>query len=451
MAPSKLGAWRSSCDRVSLKELLAHYAKPLQELTQVFHSAFASHPKTDPVALDEVFILRYLLSRKGDVAASAACIQQALDWRRANLPLIHAAADLTKPPALSQESLQKLNCYMAAGIHTPTTFGDLVLIIRAACVNFEELVKDLDSLEIYMMYLAETCYQYCDNESRERGYFVKMFVVNDMNGFSPNPNVMKKLATVRKAHSKRSEFLYPQALGMCCIVNAPANLAGMFKFISPWMSKGFVEKFHLHGTLIPDPSRITAKDLPLPFMGDDAATMPSFLGGCCECEGGCIGHNVSNSTPPPPRKTPNDLPMFASLTNFVQTRFLQKRRDEVAKAKGASITASAQLQTHNVTDASTCVINGCAAPQPDSSPVIEPTLAETELPKDRKELVPSIQHALKSNESKMAETRQVDVLQSTTLESAMRKSVVALSPEQSGIQIQTDVDIPMTCGFFCCC
>eukprot|EP00746_Dinoflagellata_sp_MGD_P069928 gnl/MRDRNA2_/MRDRNA2_28607_c0_seq1.p1 gnl/MRDRNA2_/MRDRNA2_28607_c0~~gnl/MRDRNA2_/MRDRNA2_28607_c0_seq1.p1 ORF type:complete len:478 (+),score=100.65 gnl/MRDRNA2_/MRDRNA2_28607_c0_seq1:78-1511(+) len=457
MTTSQLAAWRSPHDRVSHKELLAHYAQPLQELSQQLKHAFASHPKADPQVMDEIFMLRYLLSRNGDVAASAASIRQALDWRKQNLPLIQAATDLTKPPTLSQENLQRLNCYMAAGIHTPTSYGDLTLIIRAACCNFPELLTDLDSMAVYMMYMWEVCYQYCDSESRKRGYFVKLFIVNDMNGFSPNPFVMKKFGAVMGSQSKRSEFLYPQFLGMMCAANAPSILDFVFKMISPMMSKGFVDKFHIHGSVKPDPSRIAAKDLPLPFKDDDAAAMPSFIGGRCECEGGCVGINCSNVLPPPPKKTPDDLSKVSWLTTLAQVRYLQRQREEATK-EGAPST-SPLCQSIAVSPVDTKLVesaaHGCMS-------VEHPTLlvsGTARLPSYRAELRQGEPKQNDSTDSILAApVKQSEVCIQTE---AGRPEFVSqpskpqphvgsrssrISPVEEGeIQIQTEADVPV-CG-----
>lgn len=448
MAQTRLPAWRSPHDRVSLTELLTCYEQPLQELGQKFEKAFAAHPASDPQVLDNIFILRYLLSKKGDAAAAATAIQAALDWRRENLPLIHAASELTKPPSMSQESLQKINCYMTAGIHTPTSYGDLVFIIRAACMNINELMNDLDSLSIYIMYLWEVCYQYCDKESRERGYFVKLYVVNDMNGFSPNPLVMKKFGAVMGDQSKRSEFLYPQLLGMMCAVNAPSVINFIFKLISPLMSKGFVEKFHIHGEVTPDSSRIAAKDLPLPFKGDDAAVMPSFIGGRCECEGGCIGHNVSNILPPPAKKTAKDLPGAASLSTFVQVRYLQRQRERAAQKEVQRERAAQQeLQKGSATAA------------------VDTT--STQYPN----LLSSARHEVRAELEKRAETTESEPWENLVIVNVIHEvdtppvpcttSISKLPSERSKIQVQTEqeqvqteqeqVTPAMTCkGLFVC-
>jgi len=447
MAVSELAAWRSPHDRVGINELLTHYAKPLQELSRQLQSSFASHPKSDPQILDDIFILRYLLSRKGDVPASVASIKQALDWRKQNLDLIKAATDLTKPPALAQESLQKLNCYMAGGIHTPTSYGDIVLIIRAACVNFQELVQDLDSVAIYMMYLWEVCFQYCDSESRRRGYIVKLFVVNDMNGFSPNPFIMKKFGAVMGSQSKRSEFLYPQFLGMMCAANAPSIINYIFKMISPMMSKGFADKFRVHGTVSPEPSRIAAKDLPLPFKGDDAAAMPSFLGGRCECEGGCVGFKVSNALPPPPRKTPDDLPLFASLTTFVQVRYLQRQREKAANDENAgSITMPETCQEcRQVSYTTSPVSSGPVAKEVADSATSSNRIQEGSWILDELDNLIQVERAQEPKQTAYAGA--ADVQANVEQPSAVRSSSISRAPaspmKQNEIQIETEVDMPM--------
>jgi hypothetical protein len=314
---------------------------------------------------------------------------------------------------------------MASGVYTTTSYGDIVIIIRAACVNFPEMVNDVKSLEIYIMYLWEVAYHFCDDESRKRQYFCKLFIVNDMVGFAPNPFVMKKFGPVMGAQSKRSEFLYPQFLGMMCVVNAPAIFQFIFKIISGFMSKGFLEKFNIHGALTPEPSRLVAKELPLPFKGDDAACMPTFLGGRCEDPVGLF----PSVLPPPPKKTPADLASAASLTTFVQVKYLQRLRDEAAKGKTAG-TSTATM------------------------PTPAPAVAESATPSNGATLSnpPEVASRIPS-ESKVADDQPTPVSQSIPGKETSIGSIPAAPVSETEVQIETEPktpDVPRK-GLFGCC
>lgn len=291
--------------RQPLAELLTQHGPELRELATCLRPDLDAHPREDPQRLDDIYLLRYLLSkrdsedpRQSDVPKCVEDIRKALAWRREHLQLLREAAAGKPPSALPPGGLASANCFQATSFHNISSFGDPMMIVRSACQNINEIALDLDISRILQKYLCEAAMQFCDAETRRRGYLVKLYIVNDMAGASPNPLVLRKISTVTGETSKRNEFLYPQMLGKYVIVNAPWGFATLFGMVKPLISKASVEKVHIHGALGPDSSRIAAKDMPLPFVGDDAAVLPSFLGGRCECEGGCVGFQIPNTLPP---------------------------------------------------------------------------------------------------------------------------------------------------------
>ncbi len=86
-----------------------------------------------------------------------------------------------------------------------------------------------------------------------------------------------------KRSTKNNQEYYPECLGQLFVVNAP------FMFTSAWaIIKGFLNektraKISIYGSNF-------HKDL---FEICDPDAIPSFLGGNCECPGGCItGHEA---------------------------------------------------------------------------------------------------------------------------------------------------------------
>lgn len=80
-----------------------------------------------------------------------------------------------------------------------------------------------------------------------------------------------------KQASAMSQNYYPERLGKLYLINAPWGFSTVFGVVKGWLDPITVEKIHVLGTGY-------QKEL----LGQvPAENLPKFLGGTCECKGGC--------------------------------------------------------------------------------------------------------------------------------------------------------------------
>lgn len=92
--------------------------------------------------------------------------------------------------------------------------------------------------------------------------------------------------------SKISEFLHPQLVQRQCVVNAGATFKAVLKMASLFLSKKTVDRFKVCPGFRTD---MSASECPyVSKWVQDMKDLPTFCGGTCSCEGGCVG-GVSNN------------------------------------------------------------------------------------------------------------------------------------------------------------
>lgn len=77
--------------------------------------------------------------------------------------------------------------------------------------------------------------------------------------------------------TKVDQDFYPEYLGKMFIVNAPTAFKASWSMIKPWLDKRTQKKIEVHG------GHFFSKLLELV----DSENLPEFLGGSCNCLGGC--------------------------------------------------------------------------------------------------------------------------------------------------------------------
>ena len=77
--------------------------------------------------------------------------------------------------------------------------------------------------------------------------------------------------------TKVDQDFYPEYLGKMFIVNAPTAFKATWAMIKPWLDKRTQKKIEVHG------GHFSSKLLELV----DSENLPEFLGGSCNCLGGC--------------------------------------------------------------------------------------------------------------------------------------------------------------------
>eukprot|EP00009_Paramoeba_aestuarina_P013379 CAMPEP_0201540466 /NCGR_PEP_ID=MMETSP0161_2-20130828/70959_1 /ASSEMBLY_ACC=CAM_ASM_000251 /TAXON_ID=180227 /ORGANISM="Neoparamoeba aestuarina, Strain SoJaBio B1-5/56/2" /LENGTH=220 /DNA_ID=CAMNT_0047947937 /DNA_START=835 /DNA_END=1494 /DNA_ORIENTATION=- len=171
----------------------------------------------NPEELDDIFLLRYLLSFPNNEACIEA-IRSAVKYRKENASWLASAkeGDRTKAP-----DYDELKIHMIAGTHKTTVHGAPLLFIRAGlsdtnitmqCVTEEQLVK-------YVTYEKEVSFWICDRISRKEGKLTKMLAIQDLTNanFLWNDN---RFFSALGASSKVSDMIHPQLVQRAVILNA---------------------------------------------------------------------------------------------------------------------------------------------------------------------------------------------------------------------------------------
>jgi len=285
-------AWATALDRTPVRELLQAHQEALGRL----RAELSSELQVVGSWVDDVWLLRYVLSFDGRVDAAAEAARKALEWRRNNVELIAAARSSSAPPGLSQDELRAIDAFLVSGFHGTTAFGDPIFMIRAGASNVRALMDIMseDSVTLWMSFMSECAWQRCEAETRSRGYFVKQITLQDLAGtaFIRDSRFFRVLGQ----SSRMNEWLRPQLLGRMIMFNAPSWMTMAFRISSAFMSQKTLSKVWVHRARTGGDTGAACDLCPyaIQLLGG-RESLPTFLGGGCSCpaSGGCVG-GVSN-------------------------------------------------------------------------------------------------------------------------------------------------------------
>jgi len=262
---------------IALFPLLNQHSKLIEALRAACQAELNSDP--DPQMKthynDNLFLLRFLLSAKFKLDKATHAVKTAIAWRnkhRAALGLVRAG----KPVPYLAEMRQ----YMINDFHKSSIFGGPVAILRAGISDPQAVMDRLDMEQVVtaMMLSREVPYLICDEESRKRGYLVKMISVMDMANTSFSRMMNRKWMGHMGQVSKEMELVYPQLLGTSFVVNTPGFFRVVFGIASKLMPQSAVEKMVVcKGDASKNPC--VTKVLRL-------QDLPTFVGGTCRCNAG---------------------------------------------------------------------------------------------------------------------------------------------------------------------
>jgi len=166
------------------------------------------------------------------------------------------------------------------------------MVIRAGLTPVKPLmeVATVPQLTDWFMFKKEQTFLICDEATRRTGKLVKVVVLNDATGV---PGLWELTQLVRNNglmtalgdSSKLSESVYPQLVATSVIMNPPGFVRALFKLVRVFMSASLMEKVKLCGG---DIINGDIKDCPMATKLVPLENIPSFLGGECNCEGGCV-------------------------------------------------------------------------------------------------------------------------------------------------------------------
>jgi len=141
-----------------------------------------------------------------------------------------------------------------------------------------------------LTYMKEIAWIQCDKITRETRILTKMLTMNDLKGGNMS-KIDRRFFRALGDSSKVSEYLYPQLLETMLILNPPIIFKAVFAIAKMFMSKGFLDKVKVCKG---DTRSQKIEKCPHAMQYMKFEDLPTFLGGTCECEGGCIG-GVANS------------------------------------------------------------------------------------------------------------------------------------------------------------
>jgi hypothetical protein len=242
---------------------------------------------------DDVFILRHLLSSKS-IEKAEEHIRACVTFRRNNI-IYDSTTELVD--LISSEICDEVNQYMRFDVHGFTNDGDVVVIQRAA-INDNEKGMDIVKPEHYRHYLMrnnELWYSLLDTITRKTRRLTKVVLLIDRQyaTFSVSKFLTGRsfeFVKVQGSVSKLNEILYPQFILKTIIVNVPSFAVNVWNAIKKFFSTKVVNKLVFITAEIPE------KFVKHPEISNliSKLDLPTFWGGDCNCENGCI-FGVSNA------------------------------------------------------------------------------------------------------------------------------------------------------------
>lgn len=168
----------------SLSTLLDEHASSIAELRDLVGDAVPADEVTaDGVSVDDVFLLRFVLSnrKKKTLESAAEKVRDTLRWRRENAELLTAMAQGEPHP------LEKgMSDFLFSGLGGSLAGGEPLSVVRMGSSNFRALMKtyDVETVATFLLFEKEKMFRICDRETRARDELVKAVTVIDFAGFT---------------------------------------------------------------------------------------------------------------------------------------------------------------------------------------------------------------------------------------------------------------------------
>lgn len=229
----------------------------------------------DGMIVDDLWLLRYVLSAKGDLDLCETRAKEGLAWReehKASLKELRAGGRLPL-----ETRLQK---HLLSGITGTLSGQEPVSVVRLGLSDCKAVLNcsSVDDVALFLTFEKEKMYALCDAATRETGRMVKALSIIDFRCFSMmSSRFDKRILSALGASSKSSSILYPQLMLKTVLVNTPSMFGLVQKALGSVMPKSSMEKM----VLCPVKNSETADISLCPFSSryDIAAAVPDFLGG----------------------------------------------------------------------------------------------------------------------------------------------------------------------------
>jgi len=161
---------------LNVKALLIKHRESIDAIKQACAKDLAS-PTVGGIVYDDLFIVRYILSRKGDVEKAIESIRSCIAWRSENKDWIERAKAGEKAPKHAE--ISKLSI---GGLYKNTVLGEPLYIVRAGISDPKQLMKKFTPEDVlfWLNWNKEVGFQLCDKRTRASGRITKMFNIVDL-------------------------------------------------------------------------------------------------------------------------------------------------------------------------------------------------------------------------------------------------------------------------------
>jgi hypothetical protein len=222
-------------------------------------------------------LARFLRARKFNFDKSMEMITKYITWRR--------ESDVDNVSSFDFPEVNQLKEIYPHGFHKTDKFGRVIYIERYGMIDMERIHAITSEERLIRYYIREyesmvklripACI-------RRAGVPVEQsLTILDLGGSSMK--LMKKsVYNFVKLASGIAQDYYPEILGKMFIVNSPTLFSMAWKVIKPWIDERTQKKITIEG------SKFQKKLLELV----DAQNLPDFLGGTCNCTGGCLSSDL---------------------------------------------------------------------------------------------------------------------------------------------------------------
>jgi len=266
-----------------VKKLIAKHKDEIDKLKKQAQKVAGFNPKEH----DDIFLLRYILSH-GTAKKALPNVEFTIEYR--TNPENKYYLDMMKNNGIFEfgvfPKLVELGLSMSQFHCKPAKDGGPVMLVRQPRVNMATLLDIWTHDEMVLMnnLQKEHAFLECDRVTRETGRLTKFTLVTDFRGMKfqrPDNRIMNSFSE----SSKLAEKIYPQLVETTVLTNAPSWSSWVIKLCRLFISKRTMEKFRL---CTADSRAGDATQCPYLKERFDMDAVPTFLGGNCECEKGCI-------------------------------------------------------------------------------------------------------------------------------------------------------------------
>ncbi|CRH00838.1 sec14-like cytosolic factor or phosphatidylinositol/phosphatidylcholine transfer protein, putative [Plasmodium relictum] len=243
-------------------------------------------------SIEDVILIRYILSYGDKLEEAVNSIEKAVMWRKKNVyPLlknreIYSGDDDLVLPDRVKPYYSFIKKALAACEHKSTIDKQPVVIARLKLCNFTLLLDNVPEniLIDYIVYSNEHEFIVCNEQTKRNNMLCRTFRFIDLKGFMLK-KFDRRFLRVFANTSKLSEFLHPQLVGKTYLINAPSYIRITIETLKAFgISKRTLNKLEIP-KVVPSKEPADCDWFSLLVHKDD---IPTYLGGNCKCENGCI-------------------------------------------------------------------------------------------------------------------------------------------------------------------